>query len=362
MKNLTVKTDSSTYDIYIDKDFCRLNKAFVESNLTNRKVCIITDSNVSNLYLNEVHKIVQSFSLEVSSYTFEAGEANKNLDNVRDIYSFLLDKNLDRQSVLVALGGGVTGDICGFVAATYMRGISFVQIPTTLLSQVDSSVGGKVGVDFLENKNMVGAFYQPKFVYANISTLNTLIQKEFASGMGEVIKYGLIMDKEFLNYIVSNKEKIKNLDYNSLEYIIYTSCKLKSEIVQEDEKETGKRELLNFGHTFGHSIETLSKFTITHGNCVAIGSICSLYFSYLKEYISLSFIREMIDLFNYFDLNIFISGFNGEEILKKMYSDKKTKNNILSIVIIKEVGNAISIKTTEEKLLLDCINYIIKEV
>ena len=186
---------------------------------------------------------------------------------------------MDRKSVVVALGGGVVGDMAGFAASTYMRGISFVQVPTTLLAQVDSSVGGKTGVDFNGNKNMIGAFYQPDFVFINSETLKTLPYREVAAGIAEAIKYGYIIDKDFLEYCVENKGSIKSLDNNALIEVIYKCCEAKAYVVSKDEKELGLRAILNFGHTFGHSVETLNNFKLLHGECVAIGMVAALYYS-----------------------------------------------------------------------------------
>ena len=209
--------------------------------------------------------------------------------------------------------------MAGFAAATYMRGIKFIQIPTTLLSQVDSSVGGKVGVDFFGNKNMIGAFYQPEFVYINIKTLNTLPYEQIAAGMAEAIKYGYIIDKDFLNYFKDNMEKIKKLSPKEIKQIIYTSCKAKAYVVSEDEKESGLREILNFGHTFGHSIESLSNFELLHGECVAIGIISALKLSLDRGYINQIDLNFAKKLFSFFELPINIKDFD------KNKSENKTE-------------------------------------
>ena len=201
---------------------------------------------------------------DVCHYVFEAGENSKHLGTISDFYNFFVEEKLDRKSVVVALGGGVVGDMAGFAASTYMRGISFVQVPTTLLAQVDSSVGGKTGVDFNGNKNMIGAFYQPDFVFINSETLKTLPYREVAAGIAEAIKYGYIIDKDFLEYCVENKGSIKSLDNNALIEVIYKCCEAKAYVVSKDEKELGLRAILNFGHTFGHSVETLNNFKLLH--------------------------------------------------------------------------------------------------
>lgn len=360
MRILSVDTKDSTYPIYIENSFDGLIDSFKKAGLTNKKACIITDSNVSKIYLEEVYEILKPEFKEVLYFEFEAGENSKNLDTITKFYSFFVENYLDRSSVLVALGGGVVGDMCGFAAATYMRGIDFVQIPTTLLSQVDSSVGGKTGIDFLGNKNMVGAFYQPKFVYINSSTLRTLPYREVAAGIAEAIKYGYIIDREFLSFFELNKEKIKNLDNDALNEVIYRSCSAKAMVVGQDEKELGLRAILNFGHTFGHAIESLSNFSMLHGECVGIGLICGVFFSVEKGFISRGEIARCESLLYYFDLPIKIRNYSIKEIHKLMFSDKKTKNGVINIVALKEIGEAYIENNASEDEIDNAIKYIIE--
>jgi len=361
MNILEVKTASSIYNIYFEKDFDNLKNIFIEKKLNNNKVMIISDSNVSKLYLDEVADVLKDVSLELYTHVFDAGEANKNLKTVEEVYESLVHNHFDRNSIIVALGGGVTGDLAGFVASTYMRGIKFIQVPTTLLSQVDSSVGGKVGVDFLNHKNMIGAFYQPELVYTNINTLKTLEPRQFSSGMGEVIKHGLIMDKNYYNYIVDNKEKIKNLDYDCLLEIVKGSCAIKENVVSQDEKEKGIRAILNFGHTFGHAIETLSNFSVTHGEGVAMGSICSLYYSKSLNLLTEEEISNIKKLFDYFNLRNTLQNFVASDILKQMYLDKKTKNNVIEIIYLEKIGLAKQQKIENGESLLNYIEKILKD-
>ena len=209
MKNFYVKAESGEYPIYINDSFKGLSEAFEKAGLFGRKACIICDTNTKKLYLDDIINAVGDNFLSVCTACFEAGEERKNLDTIYYFYKVMKENRLDRKSVVIALGGGVVGDMAGFAAATYMRGISYVQIPTTLLSQVDSSVGGKTGVDFLGNKNLIGAFYQPSFVFMNSSTLKTLPYREVAAGMAEVIKHGYIIDRDYLNMLFERKNEIK---------------------------------------------------------------------------------------------------------------------------------------------------------
>ncbi len=359
MDTLFVKTASKEYPIYINDDFSALEKAFFDAGFEGKKACIIADSNTEALYLEEIEKIAKGCFSEVFSYAFEAGEKSKNLDVIRDFYSFFVEKGLDRKSVVIALGGGVVGDMAGFAAATYMRGIKFVQIPTTLLSQVDSSVGGKVGVDFLGNKNMIGAFYQPEFVYVNVKTLNTLPYNQVAAGIAEAIKYGYIIDKDFLLYFKENMQKIKELSSEEIKKVVYTSCKAKAFVVSEDEKESGLREILNFGHTFGHAVESLSKFNLLHGECVSIGMVAALKLSLGRGFVQQEDLDFAKELLRFFELPIAVEGFDKNEIFKQMFSDKKTKNNKLNIVALRKIGEAYTESEVSDDEVLDAIEYIL---
>ena len=261
-KILTVHSDNiPIYDIAIQSGFEGLKPHFEQLKVTGKKLCIVTDSNVGPLYAKEVQDILLQTGNQVFVYTFPAGEENKNLDVVEDVYEFLIQNHFDRTDMLVALGGGVVGDLTGFTAATYLRGIAFIQVPTSLLAMVDSSIGGKTGVDFRAYKNMVGAFYQPKLVYMNIKVLDTLSVRLFHSGFGEIIKHGLIKDMSYYDFICRNKEQILAHEEKAIAEMVYGSCVIKKNVVEMDPTEKGERALLNFGHTLGHAIEKLSNFS-----------------------------------------------------------------------------------------------------
>lgn len=358
MKILSVDTGKKQYPIYIDNNYDSLIDAFEKAGLTKRSVCIITDTNVAPFYIEKVTSVMEGHFAKVCCYVFDAGENSKNLETIMDFYKFFIDNQLDRKSVLVALGGGVAGDMCGFAAATYMRGIPFVQMPTTLLSQVDSSVGGKTGVDFMGNKNMVGAFYQPEFVYINTDTLKTLPYREVAAGIAEAVKYGYIIDSDFYEYFINNKEKIKALNSEAINNVIYCSCKAKAEVVSLDEKENGLRAILNFGHTFGHAIETLSDFNMLHGECVAVGMVAGLYFSAERGMIDKSEINKCESLLEYFELPTRAKGYDTAAVHKQMYKDKKTNNGVINIVALKKIGQAYVDKTADASEIENAIKYI----
>ena len=239
-KRLEVHRDNKPiYDIVMEASFDGLEKEVLGLGLKNRKICIVTDSNVAPLYLEEVKGILEKCCSRVTVFVFPAGEENKNLDTVRGLYTHLIEEHFDRKDMLAALGGGVVGDLCGFGAATYLRGIDFFQIPTTLLSQVDSSIGGKTGVDFDAYKNMVGAFHMPRLVYTNLRTLTTLSEEQFSSGMGEVIKHGLIKNKAYYEWIKEHREEILARDLSICETMVYESCLVKKQVVELDPTEKG---------------------------------------------------------------------------------------------------------------------------
>ena len=284
---MDVKKDGQfCYHIYLEPDFAKLPEAVEPLNIKERKLCIVADSTTAELYGAELKEILKETCTYVSMFVFPAGEVNKTLNTVRDLYEHLILEIFDRKDMLVALGGGVVGDLTGFAAATYLRGIGFIQIPTTLLSQVDSSIGGKTGVDFDAYKNMVGAFHMPRLVYMNLNVLKTLPDRRFACGMGEIIKHGLIQDSDYLEKLSIYQREICEKNYAALLWMVAGSCKVKRHVVEEDPTEQGIRAWLNFGHTIGHSVEKLKDFTLCHGECVAIGCAAAAWMSWKRGLIS----------------------------------------------------------------------------
>lgn len=337
--------------MYFRNSYADLGTVFTDK---NRKICIITDDNVRPLYLDAVKKSLGN----VPVFTIIAGENSKNLATLEAIYRFFMEIKLDRNSIVFALGGGVVGDLAGFAAATFMRGIDYVQLPTTLIAQVDSGIGGKTAVNLGNIKNIVGAFHQPKWIYINISTLNTLPRREFISGMGEVVKHALISTyNDYFGYLHKNYQAINRLDYDCMLHVVETSCRIKRKIVENDEKETiGLRTILNFGHCVGHALESLSNYTLTHGVCVAIGMYAALKMSSIAE----SEIDDIISLFNKFELPHKLEGYAAEEILSFMYKDKKTLNDSLRVVLLEKIGSPY-VENLDEKLILEKIRGITDE-
>lgn len=341
------------YDIVITRDYLSLKDALKKLGTAERRALVVTDSNVEGVCLSEVLDNLKGSFKEIHSLTVPAGEENKNLDNVRIILKVLIKRKLDRNDFIIALGGGVIGDMSGFASAVYLRGIRFIQMPTTLLSQTDSSIGGKTGVDFDEFKNMVGAFHQPALVYMNLSVLKSLPKRQFASGMAEILKHGLIRDNEYYEWLVNHFNEINDLDMDILEHMIERSCKIKAEVVEEDPTEKGVRAILNFGHTIGHAIEKHMDFKLLHGECVALGIIAASYISYRRGYIDTEDFYEIRDMFLPFNLPISMPDeAQSDEILKITKSDKKMDKGTVRFILLKKVGDAV-IKTdvTDDEIL-----------
>ena len=339
------------YSILIEHDFLSLKEELFALGYENRKLVIMTDETVAKFYLEEVKQVLLSVSTQVFSHVFKAGEEYKNLDSVQEGYSFLIENKIDRKDVLIALGGGVVGDMTGYIAATYLRGIDFVQIPTTLLAQLDSSIGGKTGVDFLQYKNMVGAFKMPALVYMNLSLLSTLEDRQFYNGFAEAMKHGLIRDALYYEWMISHIYEICDRDPETLEQLIFRSCEIKKAIVEKDPLEKGDRALLNFGHTLGHAIEKYKNFTLLHGECVALGCVAAAFISWKKQLLSMEEYYEVRDMFVPFQLPISIEDIEVDRIVEITKSDKKMEQGNIKFILLKKIGKAvIDTGVTEEEI------------
>ena len=330
------------YNIVIENDFSKLAEHVTKLEISGRKLAVITDSNVGPLYADKVAQCLKETGNNIFVYTFEAGEKNKNLNTVQDVYEFLIKNKFDRKDMLVALGGGVVGDITGFAAATFLRGVSLCQIPTTLLAQVDSSVGGKTGVDLPEGKNLVGAFYQPRLVLIDPNVLASLPDSTFADGMAEVVKYGYISNREILTMVSQPDYK------TNIENIIYECVKIKRDVVAIDEHDTGLRMILNFGHTIGHAAEKLGNYTdLTHGQAVAIGMVAAMRLSALLGNEDLT--APLIDLLKHIGLPTELN-YDRESIFNALLSDKKKFGATVNFILVREAGRAEITPIDAEKL------------
>jgi 3-dehydroquinate synthase len=353
--NLVRQIDDS-YKIIIGNNILNLLPAQIKKVVNSKKILIITDSNVAKYHLQPVKASLVNEGFKVFTYIFKAGERSKNRKTKEKIEDYMLKNSIDRSSCIIALGGGVTGDLAGFVAATYCRGIPFIQVPTTLLSQVDSSIGGKVAVDTNHAKNMIGAFYQPKLVLIDTEVLKTIPINLRLNGIGEVIKHGIILDSEFFNFIEKNADKIKSYDPKIMKIIIEKNCNIKRSVVEADEKETGLRKILNFGHTLGHAIEALSNYKISHDECVIIGmyyeALCANSIGLLNK----NDLDRIISLIKIFLPDIKIpKNIDKEGIIKKTYLDKKVKNGIVKYALPKKIGETKYDITVDEKVIKDVL-------
>lgn len=346
------------YDIVFEQSFEGLWPELETLECGNRRLCIVTDSKVNELYGEEVLVCLEGKCRKAVKYVFPEGEANKTLDTVKDIYKFLIQEEFDRRDMLLALGGGVAGDVTGYAAATYLRGIDFVQIPTTLLAQADSSIGGKTGVDFDGYKNMVGAFKKPRLVYMNLSVLQTLDDRQYFSGFGEIMKHGLIRDALFYEWLIEHMYEICERDVTVLQEMLLRSCTIKKLVVEKDPTEQGDRALLNFGHTIGHAIEKARNFDMYHGECVALGAVAAAYISWKREMISMDEYYEIRDMFVPFCLPISIEDIDPEEILRLTKSDKKMESGRIKFILLKKIGRAVIDNTVTDQEILDAVREI----
>lgn len=349
------------YNIVIENDFSKLAENVTKLGISGRKLAVITDSNVGPLYADKVAQCLKETGNNIFVYTFEAGEKNKNLNTVQDVYEFLIKNKFDRKDMLVALGGGVVGDLTGFAAATYLRGIDFIQVPTSLLAQVDSSIGGKTGVDFRAYKNMVGAFHQPRLVYMNTSTLSSLNTRLFNSGFGEILKHGLIKDASYFQWLKDNIEKIASLDNGYLEEMIYRSCEIKRKVVENDPTEKGERAQLNFGHTLGHAIEKQMNFELYHGECVVLGMIAALNICVERGTITKEEYDDIYNTFKAYNFPMTVDKTTIDEVIAASKNDKKMDGNKVKFILLKKVGEAYIDMTVDDNTMRRSLKNVVIE-
>lgn len=359
MERLHLKFDKRSYDIVIDDGFEALGRE-VEKACGRQKILLVMDNSVAAFYGKAVAAVLRNAGFDVGTFSFEAGEQSKGHEILLQIYRACILYQLDRKSIIAALGGGVTGDMAGFAAASYMRGIEFVQIPTTLLAQTDSSVGGKVGIDFAGVKNIVGAFKQPSLVYINHATLKTLPKREFAAGMAEVIKYGIIYDATFFKYLEQNAARIAALEPEALAYVIRRCCEIKAEVVTQDETEQGLRAILNFGHTVGHGIESAKEFELLHGECVAIGMVAACKLALDMGLIGKEVLNSLTSILENYALPTSVSGIDAGQIESYMKNDKKKIGANLKFILPQEIGRVGIYTDVEERSIRAAVEYILR--
>ncbi len=349
----------NSYDILIDNGlFDSLAEELKKSPLANA-YAIISDSVIGKIYGKKLLKNLQSKNIHAHLTTFQAGEKSKNRKTKEKIEDEMLKLALGRDTCIIALGGGVVGDLAGFVAATYMRGIPYIQVPTTLLAMVDSSIGGKVGVDTRQSKNVIGAFYQPKKVIIDLNFLKTLPKNELANGLAEIIKHALIKDKDLFHFLEKNIDKILSYDLATLKYAIKKSCEIKASIVMQDEKEKGIRRILNYGHTIGHAIEAALNYKISHGNAIAIGMSYAAKLSAKLGFLHEGSVIRQNNLLQYIGLSHRLSHhkLKPKKILEHVQYDKKIINDKINFILLNSIGDAL----VSDKVTLEEIKQILEE-
>ncbi|MFZ2852891.1 MAG: 3-dehydroquinate synthase [Rhodocyclaceae bacterium] len=341
METLNVALGERAYPIRIGRGLLAQSELLLPY-LRQRKIAVVSNTTVAPLYLEQLARPLRDAGVEVIEIVLPDGERYKDWQNLNTVFDVLLERRCERATTLVALGGGVVGDMTGFAAACYQRGMPFVQVPTTLLSQVDSSVGGKTAINHPLGKNMIGAFYQPRLVLADTDTLNTLPDRELRSGLAEVIKYGLIRDLPFLEWIEANLEPILARDPAALAYAVHRSCRNKAEVVVADEHENGERALLNLGHTFGHAIETgMGYGEWLHGEAVAVGTMMAAELSRTLGWIGRADVARIESLLVRAGLPVFGPGLAVERYVELMQHDKKVLDGKLRLVLLKQLGQAV---------------------
>ncbi len=340
MQTLKVDLADRSYPIHIGRNLIA-NADLILPHLKRKHVAIVTNTTVAPLYLDKLTQTLQATGVSVIPIVLPDGEAYKNTETLNKIYDVLLQNRCERSTTLIALGGGVIGDLTGFAAATYLRGVPFIQIPTTLLSQVDSSVGGKTGINHPLGKNMIGAFYQPQVVLADIDTLKTLPAREFSAGMAEVIKYGLIRDAEFFNWLEAHIEQLMALEESATSEAIYRSCQNKAEVVARDEHEAGERALLNLGHTFGHAIENAMGYGVwLHGEAVAAGTMMAADLSQRMGWLSNAEVARIQALLTKARLPLQAPKLGADKYLELMQMDKKVADGKIRLVLQQGIGKS----------------------
>lgn len=342
VQTVSVDVESGSYQVDIgERILSRVARALEKKTTDVTKLFILSDDNVSEHWLDPLEQVLEDGSFPVDHFVIPAGERSKSVDQLEEIWTYLLNQKGDRSSVIAALGGGVVGDLAGFAAASYMRGISLVHVPTSLLAQVDSCIGGKVGINLPAAKNAVGAFYPPYQCCIDIQTLSTLPEREFREGLAETVKYGLIMDAEFLGWIEDHLNDILERRSDALQYLVEQSVECKVNVVERDEKESGLRQILNFGHTLGHGIESATSYgTYLHGEAIAAGMLGSIDLSDRAGISTDDTLFSRVErLFKKIDLPCTVEGVDVDDILPHLKHDKKSKKGEPRWVLIESAGN-----------------------
>ncbi|SHG66820.1 3-dehydroquinate synthase [Thermosyntropha lipolytica DSM 11003] len=356
MQNLRVELGERSYTISIEAGILGRTGEIISDLTPARQVLLVSNPTVFPLYGDKVISSLHKAGFEVEVALMPDGEVYKNMEEALKVLDKAVDFNLERTGIIAALGGGVVGDLAGLVAAVYQRGINFVQIPTTLLSQVDSSVGGKVAVNHPRGKNLIGAFHQPLAVIIDPLTLHTLSEREYKSGLGEVVKYGLIYDESFFAFLENNASAVKERRGEIIAELIYRSCRIKSMIVEKDEKEQGIRALLNLGHTFGHALEKITDYkAYSHGEAVAMGTVAASLLARERGYITEEVFKRILNLYRILDIYKEFPPFDPEVVYAAMLNDKKVMYGKMRLILPAGIGQAVIADDVEKEEIIRAI-------
>lgn len=361
-RQIIVPLGERTYPIYVGTEMTASFAPTCQQHQIAQSVVIITDTNVAKHYLKPLEQNLLRYKFHVTSIVIPPGERQKSLTRANRIFTTMLEKGIGRKSAVIALGGGVIGDLAGFVAAVYHRGVPFIQVPTTLLSQVDSSVGGKVAVNHPLGKNMIGAFYQPTFVWTDVNCLKTLPDREISCGLGEVVKYGVIWDAELFSYLEEHLDTILRLDREAVMHVQARCCEIKSHIVAQDERETGLRMVLNFGHTIGHALEAAGQYRVLkHGEAVLLGMIAESFIAREQGLIDGSSYQRIEQLIRRIPLSCKLSSLKPASILKAMSHDKKSVGGKKRFVLPTRIGEVRVVEQVEPGLIQESLKRILTQ-
>ncbi len=337
MKKISVEVSDFSYPVFAGRSVLHQLKQQLKKYSRYKNYFVVVDRNVAKHHLKNIRKAIGRHK-KIIYYELKPGENSKSQEQLRKIYEALINNNFGRDSLLIAIGGGVTGDLAGYSAATYMRGLQLVHIPTTLLAAVDSSIGGKTAINLNGYKNVIGSFHQPEMVLIDTEFLKTLPKKEFISGMGEVIKYAYISSPELYDLLNENFSRILNKDEKIIDELVLKCAAIKAGVVSNDERETGLRKILNFGHTFGHAIESAAEFKVRHGECVVYGIVAELYLSNKIGVLSRKKLTRYLELPGRFNLKNVLINLDFEKVYENMYVDKKNRNGKINFVLLSDLG------------------------
>lgn len=356
MKKIEINIPEHPYKVYLGKGNFTNIRTLLKKEKISGDILLVIDSNVNKHYNQVITSTFNDYPGKVKKIIIHSSEKNKSFKTLQNIHNYLIKNNFGRDSIIAAIGGGIIGDIAGFAASTFMRGIKYVQIPTTLLASVDSSVGGKTGINFVNTKNIIGSFYQPSLVFIDTNFFDTLPYEERLCGLGEIIKYAYLTNNKFFSYVEKNSEKILLNNYNTISKVISESINFKGSVVEADEKESGIRKVLNLGHTFAHAFEVEQKHRLKHGQAVIVGIACALQLSKELELINNSKFVKFLELVTKFNSDINLSKVNISQIYKIMQRDKKNRKNEIMFVLIKDIGEILTDISVGKKLVQKSIS------